>query len=215
MLSADELLPIWLYLIVKTPLDNWIAQLQFLRHFRFSAQDTPDNEYSFYTVTLEASIAHLNSGKISGLPESERDVGIPCEVGVGEYWLRCLFNSMDDDGLSTPLGDMFTCIRLGNASKLEELVCEYEGMRRNQEVVSSQGYDESKLCHPLCNCSKCRLVTNPEPEPVMKPVFELKNEEGLTLLHVACIYGRPKIVDYLLAGQAPCDVEDYQVFHTI
>ena len=209
-LSADELLPIWVYLIVKTPLDNWIAQLQFLRYFRFSAHETPDNEYSFYIVTLEASIAHLNSGKISGLPESERDVGIPCEVGVGEYWLRCLFNSLDD-GVDTPLGEMFTYIRQGNAAKLEEVLNSYEEQRKNQENAVSKGFDESLLCHPLCNCPSCYLLTNPEPEPKLKPVFQLKNEEGLTLLHVACIYGRPKIVDYLLSRGAPCDVEDHQV----
>jgi hypothetical protein len=174
--------------------------------------EEPDNENSFFIVTLEASLAHLNSGRISGLPESERDVGIPCEVGVGEYWLRCLFNSLDD-GVDTPLAEMFACIRQGNANKLEELLNEYEDVRRNQEMLSSKGFDESQLCHPLCDCPTCYQLTNPEPKPKLNPVFELRNEEGLTLLHVACIYGRPKIVDFLLASGAPFDVEDHQV-HT-
>ena len=111
IITADELLPIWVYLIVKTPLGNWNAQLQYLRTFRFSADEQNDNENSFYIVTLEASLAHLKTGKVVGLAEGERDVGISCEVG--DAWL---LNRNNEEPSDPRLAEMFSAIKLGMCS---------------------------------------------------------------------------------------------------
>lgn len=210
-LSTDDLIPIWVYLIVKNPLGNWVAQLEFLRLFRFSSEDQKDNENSFHIVTLEASLEHLKSGDILGVSDNERDVGTPCDLG--EAWFHS-FHQAAFEVMDSQLGEMFDAIRLGNCGRLEELVEEYEVER--YEIIKEQSqpkvFDGSLLCHPLCNCEKCAKLCRPEKkDPGIVPAVNLTTDEGLTLLHVACIYGRPKIVDYLIGSGAFVDSQDSQV----
>lgn len=232
-LTADELIPIWVYLVVKNPLGNWMAQLDFLRHFRFSIsteggqQPVKDNENSFYITTLEASIEHLRSGKVLGMTsDNERDVGMPCDLG--EAWLHSV-HAKAMECTDTPLGEMFDVIRLGNCARLEELIEEYETERQMQlEKIQemehplesrNKSIDFEGLCHPLCQCENCvkimmkvvkELEKRDEME-IMVPAVDLRTCEGLTMLHVACIYGRPKIVEWLIEAGADLEAEDIDV----
>ncbi|ODM94578.1 Ankyrin repeat domain-containing protein 27 [Orchesella cincta] len=209
-LSADELIPIWVYLVVKNPLGNWMAQLEFLRHFRFSSEGLKDNENSFYITTLEASLEHLRSGKVLGISENECDVGMPCDLG--EAWLQSV-HARAMEVVDSPLGEMFDVIRLGNCPRLEELIDDYEAERRNQPQESPRrSIDVQGLCHPLCQCERCvkfmRKSAKKMEEEKMPPATCLKTRDGLTMLHVACIYGRPKIVEFLIEAGAQLEAQD-------
>lgn len=230
-LTADELIPIWVYLVVKNPLGNWMAQLDFLRHFRFSIeggqQPVKDNENSFYITTLEASLEHLRSGKVLGMnSDSERDVGMPCDLG--EAWLHSV-HAKAMECTDTPLGEMFDVIRLGNCARLEELIEEYEMERRQQQMKlkdmehpsasRNRSIDFEGLCHPLCQCDCCvkimiktvKELERAEEMEIMPSAVDLKTSEGLTMLHVACIYGRPKIVEWLIDVGADLEARDIDV----
>ncbi|CAL8070905.1 unnamed protein product [Orchesella dallaii] len=208
-LSADELIPIWVYLVVKNPLGNWMAQLEFLRHFRFSSEGLKDNENSFYVTTLEASLEHLRSGKVLGISESERDVGMPCDLG--EAWLQSV-HARAMEVVDSPLGEMFDVIRLGNVPRLEELIEDYEVERRNQPQESpKKSIDLQGMCHPLCQCERCVKFMRKsvkKAEEKMPSASNLKTRDGLTMLHVACIYGRPKIVEFLIESGADLEAKD-------
>lgn len=233
-LTADELIPIWVYLVVKNPLGNWMAQLDFLQHFRFSTLGSlKDNENGFYITTLEASLEHLRSGKVLGMTsDSERDVGMPCDLG--EAWLHSV-HAKAMECTDTPLGEMFDVIRLGNLARLEELIDQYETERekqlqekarerREKEVAHGQQkkrVEYQGLCHPLCHCANCVKImvqtvkdlerAEEQEQMMMIPAVELKTEEGLTMLHVACIYGRPKIVEWLIEQGADLEAQDIDV----
>jgi len=214
-LCTDDLIPIWVYLIIKNPLGNWFAHLEFLRQFRFSVVDEKD-ENSFYIVTLEASLEHLKSGKVLGVPESERDVGI-IPSDLGEVWLHSLHQSaLESD--DPRLGELLEIIRQGNCERLEEALEEYERDRIEEFealIEESIKIEQTQLCHPLCNCDKCVILCSPKPtEPKMTAAIKLRTEDGLTLLHVASIYGRPKMVDYLISCGADVDAADSQVSKT-
>lgn len=134
-------------------------------------------------------------------------MGTPYQDYVGEFWLRCLFHPSDGSVLS----DMFLAIRHANLEKLEQLMRDYE-LKKTSDEEQKDSNKEITLCHPLCNCHNCAAFTNPRTEERAESALELRNEDcGLTLLHVASIYGRPKIVDFLLASGAPFEIPDGQV----
>jgi hypothetical protein len=213
VLCTDDLIPIWVYLIIKNPLGNWMAQLEFLRHFRFSVIDGKDNENSFHIVTLEASLEHLRSGKVLGVSEAERDIGV-MPSDLGEVWLHSVHQSAFES-IDIRLGEMLDVIRIGNCQRLEELIEEYELERFEESNIPEEenlGVDGNQLCHPLCNCDNCAALCQPViKEPSMIPAVKLTTEDGLTLLHVSSIYGRPKVVDFLIGGGADVEAKDSQV----
>ncbi|CAG7667430.1 unnamed protein product, partial [Allacma fusca] len=109
------------------------------------------------------------------------------------------------------MAEMFLAVKTGNSLRLEELIAEYEAARKMQKVEVIK-VDPSLLCHPLCDCERCSTLVTPEPaEPIMIPVTELATEDGSTLLHMACIFGRPKIVDFLVSIGVSMEVTDSQV----
>jgi hypothetical protein len=192
-------------------LGNWVAQLEFLRNFRFSSDSQPDNEDSFYIVTLEASLEHLKSGKVLGISEAEKDIGSPSELG--EAWLYALHQEAYESN-NPRLAEMFELIRLGNCIKLEEMIEEYEVERyeHNKKLKQPKEIDATLFCHPLCHCVNCSaLYQTVAEDPPIIPAVDLATEDGLTMLHVACIYGRPKVVDFLIGAGSNLEAEDKDV----
>lgn len=202
------MLLILVYLVVKTPLANWNAQLQYLKNFRFSVEDGNDNENTFLIATVEAALAHLKEGKVLGLAAGERELTSPCENS--DTSLYPLPDSFDESG-DERVAEMFNCVRTGNSVRLEEIVLEYSN-EMNKQVFQTPVIDPSLLCHPLCDCEKCATMIAPVNETVvMTPVTELASESGMTLLHMACIYGRPKVVEYLISIGCPLEPTDMEV----
>ncbi|XP_035710945.1 ankyrin repeat domain-containing protein 27 isoform X2 [Folsomia candida] len=210
VLTTDELIPIWVYLVLKNPLGNWVAQLEFLRNFRFSSTEST-NENTFYITTLEASLEHLKSGKVLRISdENDRDIGSPCDLG--ESWLYNLHQDAYESD-NPQIAEMLQAIRLGKCDRLEQMIEEYEVKRyefnKNQKEPK---IDSDSLCHPLCHCVKCLAVVQSaiKSEPMIPAVHLTTNESCLTLLHVACIYGRPKVVDILIGAGSKLEAKDSQ-----
>ncbi|KAK4874330.1 hypothetical protein RN001_013690 [Aquatica leii] len=61
--TTDDLLKIFVFLVIKSNINNWIANLTYIMHFRFSAINLKD-EYAFLITTLEAAIEYIKSGDI-------------------------------------------------------------------------------------------------------------------------------------------------------
>ncbi|OXA45545.1 Ankyrin repeat domain-containing protein 27 [Folsomia candida] len=254
ILTTDELIPIWVYLVLKNPLGNWVAQLettfsvalaqmqqvlgaagspqcadsveknrafsrtcgaqnllnfshlQFLRNFRFSSTEEPTNEDTFYITTLEASLEYLKSGKVLRTSE-ENDPGSPCES-----WLYNLHHDAYESD-NPQISEMFEAIRFGKCGRLEELIEEYEVQRFefNKNRKDFPEIEADSLCHPLCQCVTCDAVFQSAVkwEPMI-PAVQLISPNGLTLLHIACIYGRPKVVDILIGAGSKLEAEDSQ-----
>lgn len=63
--SSDDFLPVLIFLVVKSGLANWHAQLAFLKHFRYSANSIHEaDEAGFLITSLEAAVEHVKSGSL-------------------------------------------------------------------------------------------------------------------------------------------------------
>ncbi|XP_065159298.1 ankyrin repeat domain-containing protein 27-like isoform X2 [Atheta coriaria] len=59
LVDADDLIALFAFLIIKLNVNNWIANLTFLKHFMFCRTETQD-EAAYLVTTLEAAINYIN-----------------------------------------------------------------------------------------------------------------------------------------------------------
>lgn len=70
-LTADDLLPVFVFLLIKSGLPNWYSQLTYMKEFRFSCAGKDVDESAFLITTLEAVVEHIQSGALAGPPDPE------------------------------------------------------------------------------------------------------------------------------------------------
>lgn len=193
--SADDLLPVFIFLVLKTNIPNWIANLVFLKQFQFSSLSSVD-ELSFLVTTLEAAIEHVRSGMLLGPTEPES------ELFENENTVKQNVDTTDklcEDGNSVAY--FFSQVRIGN----------YDEVRRILENSGSEVSDRTntkELCHPLCSCDRCERLLS-QNICSTTPTVHSCDDRGFTAMHVACMYGKPKIVELLLEFQANIESCDY------
>ncbi|XP_014616282.1 PREDICTED: ankyrin repeat domain-containing protein 27-like isoform X3 [Polistes canadensis] len=97
-ISSDDLLPILVYLVIKTSLSNWIAQITFIKYFRFSASSINEaDELAYLTTSLEAAVEYIKSGalmeknRISQISDSEQKLQTENEQRTSlDYLFTCI-----------------------------------------------------------------------------------------------------------------------------
>ncbi|XP_043491147.1 ankyrin repeat domain-containing protein 27-like isoform X2 [Polistes fuscatus] len=97
-ISSDDLLPILVYLVIKTSLSNWIAQITFIKYFRLSASSINEaDELAYLTTSLEAAVEYIKSGalmeknKISQISDSEQKLQTESEQRTSlDYLFTCI-----------------------------------------------------------------------------------------------------------------------------
>ncbi|XP_041978328.1 ankyrin repeat domain-containing protein 27-like [Aricia agestis] len=71
-LTADDLLPVFVFLLIKSGIPNWYSQLHYMKEFHFSSMGKKDGDESdFLITTLEAVVEHIQSGALAGPPNPE------------------------------------------------------------------------------------------------------------------------------------------------
>ncbi|KAK2492495.1 hypothetical protein MC885_007928 [Smutsia gigantea] len=69
-MCADDLLSVLLYLLVKTEIPNWMANLSYIKNFRFSS--SAKDELGYCLTSVEAAVEYIRQGSLSiKPPESE------------------------------------------------------------------------------------------------------------------------------------------------
>ncbi|GBP65202.1 Ankyrin repeat domain-containing protein 27 [Eumeta japonica] len=229
ILTADDMLPIFVFLIIKSNLPNWYSQLTYMKEFRFSGVSKGDgDECAFLITTLEAVIQHIQSGALVGPPnpesyyyesdltednlqEAKRKNSIAeslstSESNVGEETLEHVFDlirASHIDQLRTILERNQKNITLiQENSEMFDLLLDNDNFIDNYD--SETGTD---LCHPLCNCVKCHRTIS---RNLLKtsPTVMSRDGHGLTPLHTACIHGKASVVELLLEMGAEIDATD-------
>lgn len=61
--TTEDLLKVFVFLIIKSNVNNWIANLTYIVHFRFSSLSMSE-ENSFLITTLEAALEYIKVGEI-------------------------------------------------------------------------------------------------------------------------------------------------------
>ncbi|XP_022188861.2 ankyrin repeat domain-containing protein 27-like [Nilaparvata lugens] len=215
VLSADDLLPMLVFLVIKSGLPNWIAHVTYMKLFNFSASLSHQiDQGSFLVTSLEAAIEHIKSGLLQGPSEPEGQLNLDgAESDSGGYEMYQGFgipssiDRLDSKTRSATLSNLFELARQGNAQELEKLLTG-KGSETDDEMILLNAVSSLKLCHPLCSCDKCERVLSQNLLDTT-PTIHSCDDRGYTILHVASMYGRPKVVDVLISCGANPNSTDY------
>lgn len=202
VVTTDDLLPVLVFLVIKTNLPNWNAQLKYLKYFRFStSSDFQSDENGFLVATLEAAIEHIQSGVLAtSLIPKGQETSLNNNINDCDFEkipLRLVIKEALYD--TKKISTLFQKIKLGDLDAVKKIL-------KNNEVETIN-ISSLNLCHPLCTCQNCKsLLSNKLNETA--PSIKSCDDQDLTPLHIAAMYGRPKIVDFLLSNGANRNAPD-------
>lgn len=233
LLTADDLLPVFVFLVIKSGLPNWYSQLMYMKEFRFSSVGKGDaDESSFLITTLEAVIEHIQSGALTGSPDPESyyyESNLTEENVNGRQRKNSLTESIstsDTNSKEETLEYIFELIKANHCEQVKAI------LQKNQKHLQSINLNENnilkialdnnltddddddsdteiyhKLCHPLCNCKKCCCKIS---KNLLKtsPTVTSRDSHGLTALHVASIHGKANVVESLIEMGAEVNATD-------
>nr|KAF6285197.1 ankyrin repeat domain 27 [Myotis myotis] len=188
-MCADDLLSVLLYLLVKTEIPNWMANLSYIKNFRFS--NSTKDELGYCLTSVEAAIEYIRQGSLSVKPlESE---------GFGDRLFLKQRMSLLSQMTSTPIDCLFKHIASGNQKEVERLLSQED---QDKDAIQ-------KMCHPLCFCDDCeKLVSGRLNDPSVVTPFS-RDDRGHTPLHVAALCGQASLIDFLVSKGAVVNATDY------
>uniref|UniRef100_A0A8C7VLL4 VPS9 domain-containing protein n=1 Tax=Oncorhynchus mykiss TaxID=8022 RepID=A0A8C7VLL4_ONCMY len=187
-LCADDLLSVILYLLVKTEIPNWMANLSYIKNFHFC--NSTKEELSYCLTSFEAAVEFIRQGNF-GLSQGG--------VGLGDLNDKVHFTqkiNLLSQNSATPIDCLFQHIANGNEVEV-------------QRVLSENQSDGVKRCHPLCSCDHCELrLSGSLNDPSIITPFS-RDDRGYTPLHVAAICGQSLLIDLLVSKGALVNATDY------
>uniref|UniRef100_H9GCQ0 Ankyrin repeat domain 27 n=1 Tax=Anolis carolinensis TaxID=28377 RepID=H9GCQ0_ANOCA len=188
-MCADDLLSVLLYLLVKTEIPNWMANLSYIKNFRFcsSAKD----ELGYCLTSVEAAVEYIRQGNLSDRPTET--------AGFSEkLFLKQRMNLLSQMS-TTPIDCLFQHIASGNQEEVEHLLSQGDSDKDTMQ----------KMCHPLCFCEACeKLVSGKLNDPSIVTPFS-RDDRGYTPLHIAAICGQASLIDVLVSKGAIVNATDY------
>ncbi|XP_039619512.1 ankyrin repeat domain-containing protein 27 isoform X2 [Polypterus senegalus] len=187
-MCADDLLSVLLYLLVKTELPNWIANLTYMKNFYFCNLGKDDIGYCL--TSFEAAVEFISQGNLSH--------GHKVSGAINEKEIFKQKIDLFSQHATTPVAVFFEHIANGSDNEVEKLLTEQE--------IELQKADS---CHPLCSCEKCvKHVSKRLNDPTIVTAFSRDNR-GYTPLHIASVYGQSSLVDLLVSKGADINATDY------
>eukprot|EP00076_Gallus_gallus_P025393 XP_015147919.1 ankyrin repeat domain-containing protein 27 isoform X2 [Gallus gallus] len=188
-MCADDLLSVLLYLLVKTEIPNWMANLSYIKNFRLCS--SVKDELGYCLTSIEAAIEYIRQGNLS-------DRSTESDRLYDKLLLRQRMNFLSQMA-TTPIDCLFKHIASGNQEEVERLLSQGDS---DKDTVQ-------KMCHPLCYCDKCeKLVSGKLNDPSIITPFS-RDDRGYTPLHIAAICGQTSLVDLLVAKGAIVNATDY------
>lgn len=232
-ISVDDLIPILVFIIIKSGLTHWIATLHFLKNFIFTDfTDSSDKGVdSFLITTLEATILYIESINLQEFKRSTSAItsfkGIQRRFKSKDHFIDYLFskilaedeveiiklmktdkdviissNANNDSDESTTGSDecldntespsSSSIMLSGNKGKNHDV----NGLNRRQSSDIDDGIDEG-------DADEIDVISKfPESR------LNLQNQHGIGAIHVAAMYGLPKMLNVLIALGADLHIKD-------
>ncbi|KAK1162097.1 ankyrin repeat domain-containing protein 27-like isoform X1 [Acipenser oxyrinchus oxyrinchus] len=186
-MCADDLLSVLLYLLVKTEIPNWMANLSYIKNFRFCNSSKDDLGYCL--TSFEAAVEFIHQGNLS--------IGHMVSGNVNNLFFRQKMNLLSQNA-ATAIDCLFEHIASGNENEVEKLLNEGE----NEE-------ESIPMCHPLCSCDSCEnQLSGRLNDPSIVTPFS-RDDRGYTPLHIAAICGQSSLIDLLVSKGAVVNATDY------
>ncbi|XP_073515847.1 ankyrin repeat domain-containing protein 27 isoform X3 [Phyllobates terribilis] len=187
-MCADDLLSVLLYLLVKTEIPNWMANLSYIKNFRFCS--TAKDELGYCLTSVEAAIEYIRQGNLT---QSAAD---PDGSDKSPLWQRLNLLSRTS---SAPIDCLFQHIASGNKEEVEKMLNQGD---TDEEVVQ-------KMCHPLCSCDGCDKLASGKLNDTSIVTPLSRDDRGYTPLHIAAICGQSQFIDLLISKGAAVNSTDY------
>ena len=194
LVSSDDILPVLIFLVIRAGIPNWIAQLAYTKHFRFSVNSPNDaDEAGFLITSLEAAVEHVRSGVLtkSMLQETSENL-----LDVNGRFKDTVTNDNRDEDIG--LLNLFAAVRKCDLSEVGRILLQ-DSDKSPRSLV--------KLCHPLCSCEACETRLT-RASLTRWPTVRSRDDRGMTAIHVASLCGHVGIVDFLLEHDADPDDAD-------
>ena len=226
-LSSDDLLPIFIFLILRTPIASWTAQLVFLKMFHFSASSCNHDEYGFLVATLEAALEHVKSGALAreAPPEAIADEA----TATSSPLLETTLPSPSEKGLTDPLAEAVTdpaapepspvnpssiepvpptsSATISVLEMFQQVMCDdADALMSILDMCPPAQPPSRPLCHPLCTCAECRLAQ--QQRTGVAPTVGSADGAGRTALHIAAGHSSVRCMELLAARGATLDARD-------
>lgn len=199
--TADDVIPLLIFVVIKTGLTNWIMNLTFLKEFQLnealqatsssSAQKDKFGQSSYMITTLEAVIVYISCCSI----ERSQRLGIdlmpprPGEDVEVKKFCEMTFKNADEF-----LNYLFMLMKNNEEEEILEI---FQDFNNNDPTVVSQ----YRKCHPLCVCCKCESLP-------YQPHIDDRNQNGLAAIHLAATLGSPKLLTLILNLKPNVDAVD-------
>ncbi|CAG2059541.1 unnamed protein product [Timema podura] len=170
-----------------------------------------------YSTAL-AAIEHIKSGILLGPSAPEAQFAYECQqFNDGQEMLRD--NSIkreNSDSKSSCIDYFFEQVKLGNIKEVEKILDNRPNLisSKSGEIKTDSVFMKKKeelvtnLCHPLCSCDICEGVFSKSLCDTT-PTVHSCDDRGFTALHVASLFGRPIIVDFLINCGSNVNASDY------
>lgn len=194
-ISVDDLIPILVFVIIKSGVAHWISILQFLKKFIFTefSYGSDKGVDSFLITTLEAAILYIESAdlkefKANGLVNGHTNTPGQRKFATKEDLINYLFDRIKAE-------DEVEVVKL---LKTDENL-EIESHADDVDGVSSLKECSSENCiDVICHIPTCRR--------------NLQNSQGIGAMHMAAMYGLPKMLNLLLALGVSLQTKDENNF---
>ncbi|KAG9474873.1 hypothetical protein GDO78_003373 [Eleutherodactylus coqui] len=187
-MCADDLLSVLLYLLAKTEIPNWMANLSYIKNFRFCS--TAKDELGYCLTSVEAAIEYIRQGNLT---QAAAD---PDGGDKSLLWQRMNLLSRTS---SAPIDCLFQHIASGNQEEVEKMLNQGDA---DEEVVQ-------KMCHPLCSCDSCDKLASGKLNDTSIVTPLSRDDRGYTPLHIAAICGQSQFIDLLISKGAVVNATDY------
>lgn len=204
-ISVDDLIPILVFVIIKSGLTHWIATLHYLKNFIFTEfSDGSDKGVdSFLITTLEAAILYIESINLHEFKKSN------CihkdslrQFTSKEHFVDYLFGKIlaEDEVEIIKLlkTDKDVIINNGASSGSDESIDNNNRRRLRRTSDADDGIDEgggdADELDVICKFPESRL--------------NLRNCHGIGAIHVAAMHGSSKMLNLLLALGADIHITD-------
>lgn len=193
-ITADYLLQIFMYLIVKSHINTWIATLTYINEFRFSSLDISDQN-SFLIATLEAAVQYIKNGYVTSNISSQNPNDIilnAIKSGKTENVDSLINLSSENVQLCHPLCVCKKC----------------ESATQNSNEVSLKNANGQSVLHIAVIHDKSDIVEY----LLEKKVCDINDVDiyGNTALHWAAKKGFQDVLLQLIQSKADINIQNYE-----
>lgn len=191
--TTDDVIPLLIFVVIKTGLTNWIMNLTFLKELQLndSSSTTPKDKFgqnNYLITTLEAVIVYISCCSI------ERSQRLGIDLMSSEDMQVKNFSEMSFGNADQFLNYLFTLMK---NNEEDEILNIFQDFNNNGPTCGSK----YKKCHPLCCCSRCEAMP-------YQPHIDDRNQNGLAAIHLAATLGSPKLLTLILNLNPNVDAVD-------